>query len=259
MAVLRSWLSCLLTFMLVLAGGCASDERAGEITESTWDVVILSDSMLRYVGPLYAEHVASANDVDVVLHNEAQDNRSALGLLALLEDDDNAFGQPERELVREAEVVVYLANPGGLTAGGRDLNCGLRDSNYTRASCDGDDFQPYEAALEQIASHIKRLRDGQPTIIRAVEYFSPAISRWQDAGVYEECLACDGYHRQAMRNAAAAHGIPVAKVWDEFNGPEGTEDPVEKGYISGDGKHPSNEGDRAIADLLHDLGYEPTP
>jgi lysophospholipase L1-like esterase len=57
---------------------------------------------------------------------------------------------------------------------------------------------------------------------------------------------------------AAEFDVPVAPVFDTFNGPNHDEDPRDKGYISVDGAHPSGEGAKAIAELLRDLGYEPT-
>lgn len=253
-------LKCLAVVAVVLLSGCGgSDERAGEITESIWDVVILTDSMGSYAGPLYAEHVEAANGVTVVLHNESQGGLTAKALLDQLEAEDDFFADRIQDLVSEAEVVVYAAQPGGLEPDRVHVNCGLRDSTFTQSTCDSDSFDAYRRALEQIAVQIKRLRDGQPTIIRAFDYFSPRISLWDEAGVYDTCLTCDGHHKEAMRHAAAAQGVPIAKVWDEFNGPDGTEDPVAKGYISGDGTHPSDAGNQAIADLLHELGYAPTP
>lgn len=255
----RRW-TCLAVVALVLLSGCGgSEESAGEIADSTWDVVILTDSIGRYAGPLYAEHVEAASDVEVVLHNESQDGLQAMALLDQLRADDGFFAERIQDLVSDAEVVVYAAQPGGLEPGGVDLNCGLRDATFTQSTCDSDSFDAYRQVLEQIAKEIKRLRDGQPTIIRTFDYYSPRISLWDEAGVYDVCLACDGYHKEAMRDAAAAQGVPIARVWDEFNGPDGTEDPVRKGYISGDGTHPSDAGDQAIADLLHELGYAPTP
>jgi len=258
--MLPRWLTCWAVVTAVLLSGCGgSDESAGEIADSTWDVVILTDSMGRYAGPLYAEHVETANDVEVVIHDESEDGLTAEALLDQLQAEDDFSAERLQDLVSEAEVVVYAAQPSGLEPGGVDLNCGLRDGAFTQSTCDSDSFDAYRQVLEQIVVLIKRLRDGQPTIIGAFDYFSPRISLWAEAGVYDVCLTCDSLHKQAMRGAAAAQGVPIARVWDEFNGPDGTEDPVGKGYISGDGTHPSDAGDQAIAELLHQLGCAQTP
>jgi hypothetical protein len=63
--------------------------------------------------------------------------------------------------------------------------------------------------------------------------------------------------------AASEHNIPVARVDLAWNGPNLDEDPVAKGYICGDvsslmsGVHPSEEGNRVIAEVLRKLGYKP--
>ena len=234
----------------------ADDATAGEITESTWDVVILADSYLANVAEPYAEHVAEANDVDVVLHNEYTHLLPVKSLAEVLAADATVGGWPE--LVSDAEVVVYFANPLGLIPEGQEENCGNGGARIMESHCDGD-WDPYREGLEQIAVEIKRLRDGQPTIIRTIQGYSPGVGSWEEAGVYDDCLACDAYAREAEQAAADAQGVPIAQVWDEFNGPDHTEDPVEKGYIASDGFHPSLEGAQVIADLLHDLGYETTP
>ena len=251
----------LITAGSLAAAGCggsdgANETTAGEITESTWDVVILGHSFVADVAEPYAEHVAEANDVEVVLHNEWRPDLSVKSLSEVLAADLETFGWVD--LVREAEVVVYHANPFGLIPEGQIEHCGTGGGTIKESHCDGE-WDAYRAALEQIAVDIKRLRDGQPTIIRTIQVYSPGVGKWEEAGVYDDCMACDTYAREAEQAAADAQGVLIASAWDEFNGPDHTEDPVEKGYIADDGYHPSAEGAQAIADLLHDLGYEPTP
>jgi lysophospholipase L1-like esterase len=49
----------------------------------------------------------------------------------------------------------------------------------------------------------------------------------------------------------------MAQVHLAFNGPNGEEDPIAKGLITGDGIHPNDNGHKAIADALRALGYAP--
>ena len=42
-----------------------------------------------------------------------------------------------------------------------------------------------------------------------------------------------------------------------FNGPDGDEDPHDKGYIAADGLHANDTGYAVLAGLLRDLGYQP--
>jgi lysophospholipase L1-like esterase len=243
--------------VIALAGGaCAgsnTDDAVGT-PGTTWDVVILSDSTLMGVGEPYAEHVAEANGVEVELHDLWSGSLSAQSLLGRLQRPDSA----EARAVRDAEVVVYFGNPMGLEAETNDWACGEGGSDYHVTTCEREGFAAYQEALEQIALQIKALRQGQPTVIRATEFYAPKIAQWRAEGVDDMCRACYVNFIGAIRDAAEAQGVPEARTWDLYNGPEHTDDPVEKGYISADGVHPSPAGAQATADLLDSLGYAPT-
>jgi hypothetical protein len=49
----------------------------------------------------------------------------------------------------------------------------------------------------------------------------------------------------------------VARVYQDLNGPNGDQDPGDKGYLAADGFHNNDAGARRIAELLRQLGYEP--
>jgi lysophospholipase L1-like esterase len=52
-------------------------------------------------------------------------------------------------------------------------------------------------------------------------------------------------------------GIPIANIFDAWNGLDHTEDPVANGYTQEDNIHPNELGATVIAQVLRDLGYEP--
>lgn len=251
--VLRRTVGIVLLALAVLSPtGCSSQEPA-PIQEETWDLVILSDSTLTGVGMRYAEHIEAANDVDVRLHDAWRGGGSAIALLGGLDE-----GGWAAELVADAEVVVYFGNPMGAVAESQDWDCGEDGATFQVTRCDQDGFAPYREVLEQIPARIENLRDGQPTIVRATEFYAPFIERWREEGVYQACLDCYSQFMGAIRDAADNAGVPVARIWDEYNGPDHDENPVDKGFIGPDGMHPSEAGSQATADLLHELGYEPT-
>lgn len=242
----------LVLLLAASVAGCATQEDSS-ITEDTWDLVILSDSTLMGVGERYAEHIEQANGVDVVLHDEWRSGLSAVALLQGLEDGGWAAA-----LVADAEVIVYFGNPMGAVTDDQGWDCGEDGSTFQITRCDRDGFAPYQEVLERIPARIEQLRGGRPTIVRATEFYAPLIQRWREEGVYAGCQDCYHHLMGAIRDAANEAGVPVARLWDGYNGPDHTEDPVEKGYISPDGMHPSRAGAQATADLLHELGYEPT-
>ena len=75
-----------------------------------------------------------------------------------------------------------------------------------------------------------------------------------DLVVFKEYLEQVNSH---IARSSEAYGIPHAKVYEAFNGPNGDEDPSRKGYISSDRIHPNDEGHSVIAQELRKLGYEP--
>jgi lysophospholipase L1-like esterase len=62
--------------------------------------------------------------------------------------------------------------------------------------------------------------------------------------------------QEYLEETAARYGIPVAQVYDEFMGPDGTDDPQDRGLVMTDQRHPTKEGAQLIAEMLHDLGYD---
>lgn len=62
--------------------------------------------------------------------------------------------------------------------------------------------------------------------------------------------------QEYLEETAAKYGIPVAQVYDEFMGSDGTDDPQDRGLVSTDQRHPTKDGAQLIAEMLHDLGYD---
>jgi lysophospholipase L1-like esterase len=58
---------------------------------------------------------------------------------------------------------------------------------------------------------------------------------------------------------AAEHGIPIARVYEAFNGRNGDEDPLRNGYVITDSLHPSDAGADLIAKLIRERGYACAP
>jgi hypothetical protein len=212
------------------------------------DLVILSDSSLKGVGKYYADYIEEDLDITVKLHDEWQGSLGAKILLQQLRSEKRLRG-----IVQDAEVVVYFGNPVG-TAGG-DWDCVPR-ANYVK-DCSPEIFAEYQATLEAVVEEIIVLRDGAPTIIRATDFYVPVLGQWRETGLETECTQCIENMNHAVHQAAATHNIPVAYIYDAFNGLEHDEDPRDKGYIGTDGIHTSDLGQQVIAGLLRELGYEP--
>jgi lysophospholipase L1-like esterase len=138
-----------------------------------------------------------------------------------------------------------------------DWNCGQDElhSCYVN-SCGMETFELYIEHLQEIYSIIFTVRAGKPTMVRAFDAYNPRIV--QDCtpdGAFEACLDCFENYNKAIHQAADEMGVPVANVFDAWNGPDHTEDPNAKGYTK-DGVHPNETVARVIADLLRAIGYE---
>ncbi len=89
------------------------------------------------------------------------------------------------------------------------------------------------------------------------------IEHYNFPGVNERSLVhfeaknrCTKVYNEIVHSVADKYGIRVVPLYEAFNGPDGNENPGEKGYLR-DGIHTNPAGDAVIADLLRDLGYDP--
>jgi hypothetical protein len=232
----------------------AIGELTGTFTvRRKWDIVIFGDSSAWGFGVYYAAYIEEDLGVKVTVHERAVGEQTAFGLLGKLRDDEEL-----RELVSEAEVVTFIGNPKESKSETNpwDYRC-AEAAGYHVINCSLVTFEKYIADIEAIIEEILSLRDGSPTIIRAMDCYSPNVRWHKEYGVYEECKQCIENTNIAIHQAATAHNIPVARVYDAFNGPNHDEDPIDKGYLCPDGIHTSEEGKKIIAKLFHELGYEP--
>lgn len=232
-----------------------------EEERAIWDLVLFSDSSGWGVADRYAAYIEEDLDVTVQVHDLAASGLSIGSVLAALRGESSPYPSSVDVpgLVREAEVVVIYGNPlESISEAHRgDWNCVSRTAPYAR-DCAAESFDAYRADLEAVYEEIVELRGDEPVLIRAFDAYNPLYSVYREQGVYDECLGCWENYNQAIHQAAAAHNVPMARVFDAFNGPDHDEDPREKGYIREDGVHTTAEGRRVITDLLRGVGYKPT-
>lgn len=225
-----------------------------------WDLVFISDSSGRHVGEKYAKFIETDLGVKVTLHDFSLSALSARSVINYLRDPDglnyDLLLKSLRlvEVLPEAEVVVFFANPRSGEMG--DWDC-VSENPYV-VDCSIETFDAYQADLNAIYSQILAIRGDSPIIIRSFDAYNPLFSVFNEHGVYEECIGCWEIFNQVIHQAAENFNIPVARVYDAFNGPNHDEDPRDKGYIGSDGIHTSPAGSSLIAELLRELGYEYT-
>ena len=230
-----------------------------------WDYVVFGDSTTWGFPKYYASYMEKDLGVKVTIHNKAVGGQSVIDILRRLRKDESL-----RKLVSEAEVVTLSGNP-NLSPGDTPESL----ENYLKwkeqpswdkdckkfyrppGDCSPETFESYIENIKAIIEEILSLRNGMPTIIRAMDYYVPMYSEWKNHGIEKECTCCWENFNNAIHQAAAAYNVPVAWVYDAFNGPNHDEDPREKGYIADDGRHTREAGQKVIADLMRELGYDP--
>ena len=85
------------------------------------------------------------------------------------------------------------------------------------------------------------------------------MADWKIDKGKKTCDACGLVFEDAQEffsTTAAKHATPTAQVFHAFNGPDGTNDPRDRGLITADGLHPSEAGALLIVETIHDLAYD---
>lgn len=266
----------ILAFFVLLLVMCATLQPTPTATSTTkapeeikeWDYVVFGDATTWGFPKYYASYMEKDLGVKVTIHNKTVDANSVFDILRILRKDESL-----RKLVSEAEVVTLIGNPN--LSQGHTLeslenyiewkkqpswykDCGMRGGSYRPpGDCSPETFESYIENIKGVIEEILSLRKGMPTIIRAMDYYMPLYSEWKNHGIEKECTCCWENFNNAIHQAAAACNVPVARVYDAFNGPNHDEDPREKGYIMDNGEHTNEAGQKVIADLMRELGYKP--
>ncbi len=242
------------------APGSASSVPSGAATSAppttaqAWDLVWFSDSSIHGAAQPYAAKIQERLGVTVRLHDFGGSGAhgSASFIAELL--DLQAVSQA----IQEAEAIVLYTNPARTAAGDAVAAAcmeGVKDHPpklYTAA-----DFKEFADVLRSIYEQIFEIRSGKTVALRAVDLYVPVLAGWTAAGVERECTADWETWTSVLRSVAAEWDVPVASMYEAFNGPKHDQDPKEKGLISSDGVHPSEAGTALEVATLDALGYEP--
>lgn len=261
----RLCLAWLVLVLLLAACGGGGDGRRGTNPAAgasatstspgapTWQLVWFSDSGAWGVASDWAERIGKAQGVDVQVIDYIGYGSwgSAESVLARVTSDKAV----RRQLADAEVVVVYGSNydvPLDYQRACMSLASRKQPAPLTRRV-----LQPFRDKLNRIYDEVISLRAGQPTIIRALDLYAPMVATWRSAGVYRACSAGWAATARVQSEVAAEHGVPMASLYDAFNGPRHDLDPVKRGFIGPDGGHTSTRGKTVILRTLDALGYEP--
>ena len=247
-----------LACLLVTAFATAPAPAAGTEAEASeqWDLLFYSDSLGWFVAEKWAERIEDELGIDVVVHDFARGDLKAVEI-----DDWLAPGGKHHELLAEAEIISIFGNPRGSGTVADSETC-VSNSTTSReppAAYTKADWAGYQDVMRSIYDSVFEARAGQPTIVRAMDFALPVVAEWKEAGIYTECLRELSLMNEVIAETAAEYDVPVVSAFAAFNGPDHDEDPKEKGWIGSDRIHPSAEGQDAIVEAFHAVGYEPLP
>jgi lysophospholipase L1-like esterase len=231
-----------------------------ESGDTTWDMVVLGDSLVAadysVLPEAYADRIEEDLGVEVEIQNLAVGGETSESLLT------NVRKYPwYREPIQEAEVILISAGGGDLPRmekrffGGESGPCGGADNQ----DCLRQQLEESEANWDALLDEITSLTKPGQTLIRPIipgvlEYYARLYKdQPEDVEVYNSYVVALYEH---MAQSCAERGIPVLDLYALYDGPNA--DPsLPEIAGTGDGVHVSDEGDAVIADLLRDLGYAP--
>ena len=215
----------------------------------------MGDCQVFRLTPRYAEYLERDLGVKVRIHDWARGELGSSRLLEALRTD------PElRRDIGEAEVVIFdimptpLQNPANTYAFGSPSACGGTDNQ----DCLRAGLEDYKADTDAIIAEIVSLRSPSEALIRTMETHEFMARDWKEAGALDVINSYKQAANAHVIQVASEHHIPVARVYAAFRGPNGDEDPVDKGYAY-DQLHPTEEGADLMAELFRELGYEYAP
>lgn len=269
-----TYLRWILAALLVLVVGCGEEQTtdgeeqtttADTVTTDSLNYVAFGDSLATGYGAnygyvyRYADALAMDTGAEVNVNDLGVNGLTSGQLRAIIENDQGA-----RDVIEQSDVVT-------INIGANDLmQARLR---YKAGYCGGADNQDclrqtvadFRANWDAILTIVTGLRSPDEAIIRVTDFYNPFVHidgsmiSWPDSGT-DDFWVFEKYLEQVNSDIAEssnAYDIPHAKIHEAYNGPSGTDDPSDKGYMHSDGIHPNDDGHAVIAQELRRLGYEP--
>lgn len=226
---------------------------------TVWQLVIISDSSLWGVGEAFADQIEQDLGITVEYIDYALGGSGARDVLDALQTGKSPILKLEKlpAILKDAEVVIVFLNYWKSIDPEKPLDMDQCFGSAPPVNCDPERFAQWTADLNAIWGEVIKLREGQPTILRAVDLYNPLVQPWTENGVFEACTRCWENMSDAARLAAEPYNIPFLSRLDAMNGINHDEDPRVKGFILDDGEHPSELGAQYMAQLLAEMGYEP--
>ncbi len=250
MKITKTALCVVLAFgVLIVLTNCNTKKiLRPDVSGETWDYVILGSSIGTWWAEYYGDLVESDLGVELLYHNYYVGSQTVSELLFNIRNMERL-----REDIQKAEVITIGVGCADMftvieTFGADGF---LKDPKRIKEKL--DEFrETYDSMLTELLS----LTSPTDTIIRTMDFYYPYVGIYQARGIYNQNKQYWQEFNKCIVQVSQKYGIPVAKVFEAFHGPQGNDDPVEKGYLDGWDIHSSEEGEKVIAAEFQKLGYE---
>ena len=214
----------------------------------SWDYVVLGGTNGTRWAAEYGDLMESDLGVEIVYHDYYEANQKVSRLLWLAMNNEGL-----RNDIKNAEVIT--------------IGIGFSDILETirfRFEFDAIDQRELEQAVEEfrktynsMLSEIVSIASPNDTIIRIMDFYFLWVGRYREKGIYASTKRDWMKFNECISEAGDRHGIPVAHVFEAFNGLLGDDDPAAKGYLLADDiYYASQKGEEVIAEEFRRLGYE---
>ena len=236
----------------------APTEPTSTALGSSLDLVVVGDSFVGWSEwpEMYAALVSDTLGVSVVL------DESLAGPGTPRRLDQILGSESAQDVIVSAEILIVQPQPGWAAGPGFNAyfagECGGEDNTDCLVSL-ADEYSAY--ANEYFDLLLDLVAPG--TIMRVA-----STASWGPDGFYPNLREDDPEvlflfidtvvaMMKKSEHAAAARGIPTIDVSAAFNGPDYKE-PAPDDYLVADRLHLDRKGSEIVAELLDELGYEPT-
>ncbi len=233
--------------MLFMAAAVA-DNVAAQMKE--WDYVVLGDSQSSGLSLLYAKGLEQDLGVKINILNRTVGGQSTMTLLRELRGNRDL-----QDTLRKAKVVtlnVPMAVFGYAMSIFRDGKCGGADSQ----DCLREALKTYQEETTGIFAELISLSHPSKVLIRTMDTPQFMTRTTKARGRFQVLKPYWQAANKCVIEVATKHRIPVARVYSAFMGPNGDDDPQDKGLMSSDEIHPTPQGNDLIAKLFRELKYQ---
>ncbi len=263
------WLFSLVTAvaLLLVVSGCGSGGSTSAAKPKALNLTVIGDS-IPYNSPedcpgctgfvdRYATALGAATGRKVTVNNYSEHN--GLTLPQLLAEMDSL----DPELKKADVLVVGIAH--NTTVLNEDAPCGgALDANEMPEwgridrACSNRSVVQHRKEYVELFHHLAGLRPGKKTLLRTVNRYNDWIGF---AGVPKRVfgrtkLVFDAWNTM-LCSTAEAEGFGCADIYHAINGSDGLT--ASGDNLADDYTHPSDKGNKVIAKVLVDMGFEGVP